>query len=234
MPKEVFLVYSPQFIYLIIRLVPGNVVMVAIDICRKSRITGKWIYGITRKHVSAFMFFVYYLLVCLTIFLHFYICNVWFIVANNRILVLILEPFLFLNFITILLPGNTRKFCKQIFSFYWKWYIWKQSFKDSLWNGYFIYTWGIPVAGSISSRAAGLPLLWEWAPSWVFLNYFIYLLFELLIFGGNYPEWLLHNFKYTFYFNLHGKKALWRALLTGKFLKNLWYCISFLLNINSG
>ena len=157
-PKEVFLAYSPQFIYLIIRLVPGNVVMVAIDICRKSRITGKWIYGITRKHVSAFMFFVYYLLVCLTIFLHFYICNVWFIVANNRILVLILEPFLFLNFITILLPGNTRKFCKQIFSFYWKWYIWKQSFKDSLWNGYFIYTWGIPVAGSISSRAAGLPL----------------------------------------------------------------------------
>ena len=117
-----------------------------------------------------------------------------------------------------------RKFCKQIFNFFCKWYIWKQSFKGS---------WGIPVVGSISSRAAGLPFLWEWAPSWVFLNYFIYLLFELLIFGGNYPEWLLHNFKYTFYFNLHWRKALRRVLLAGGFLINIWYCISFLLNIIS-
>ena len=36
-----------------------------------------------------------------------------------------------------------------------------------------------------------------------------------------------------FIFNLHGKKALWRALLSGGFLINIWYCISFLLNINS-
>ena len=45
--KENFLAYSTQFIFLVIRLVPGNVVMVAIDMCGKSPITGEWIYGIT-------------------------------------------------------------------------------------------------------------------------------------------------------------------------------------------
>ena len=38
-PKETFLVYSTQFIFLIIRIVPGNVVMVAIYIFGKRRIT---------------------------------------------------------------------------------------------------------------------------------------------------------------------------------------------------
>ena len=46
-PKETFLAYSNQFVFLIIRLVPGNVVMVSIDMCGKSPITGEWIYGIT-------------------------------------------------------------------------------------------------------------------------------------------------------------------------------------------
>ena len=50
-PKETFLAYSTQFVFLIIRLVPGNMVMVAIDLCRKSPITGEWIYGITLNHV---------------------------------------------------------------------------------------------------------------------------------------------------------------------------------------
>ena len=50
-PKEIFLAYSTQFVFLTIRLVPGNVVMVAIDMCGKSPITGEWIYGITWKHV---------------------------------------------------------------------------------------------------------------------------------------------------------------------------------------
>ena len=40
-PKENFLVYSMQFIFLIIRLLPGNVVMVAIGMYGKSPITGK-------------------------------------------------------------------------------------------------------------------------------------------------------------------------------------------------
>ena len=45
--KETFLAYSTQLVFLIIRLVPGNAVMVAIDICRKIPMTGEWIYGIT-------------------------------------------------------------------------------------------------------------------------------------------------------------------------------------------
>ena len=45
--KENFLAYSTQLVFLIIRLVPGNAVMVAIDICRKIPMTGEWIYGIT-------------------------------------------------------------------------------------------------------------------------------------------------------------------------------------------
>ena len=46
-PKETFLAYSARFVFLIIRLVPGNVIMVAIDMCGKNPITGEWIYGIT-------------------------------------------------------------------------------------------------------------------------------------------------------------------------------------------
>ena len=49
-PNEGFVAYSAQFIFLIIRLVSGNVVIVAIDMCGKIPIIGEWIYGITRKH----------------------------------------------------------------------------------------------------------------------------------------------------------------------------------------
>ena len=45
--KENILVYSTQFIFLIIKLVSGNVVMVAIDMCGKSPIMKEWIYGVT-------------------------------------------------------------------------------------------------------------------------------------------------------------------------------------------
>ena len=46
-PKENFFAYSTQFIFLIRRLEPGKVVMVAIDIGGKNPITGEWIYGVT-------------------------------------------------------------------------------------------------------------------------------------------------------------------------------------------
>ena len=46
-PKEGFPAYSIQFIFLIIRLAPGNVVMVAPDMCGRSPITREWIDGIT-------------------------------------------------------------------------------------------------------------------------------------------------------------------------------------------
>ena len=45
-PNKNSLAYSTQFIFLIIRILPGNVVMVAIDIGRKQPVTGEWIYGI--------------------------------------------------------------------------------------------------------------------------------------------------------------------------------------------
>ena len=49
--KEIFLSYSTQFVFSIVRLVPGNVVMAAINTCGKSPIMGEWIYGITWNHV---------------------------------------------------------------------------------------------------------------------------------------------------------------------------------------
>ena len=39
-PKEIFLASSTQFVFLTVRLVPRNVVMVTIDMCGKSPITG--------------------------------------------------------------------------------------------------------------------------------------------------------------------------------------------------
>ena len=60
-PRENFLAYSTQFVFLIIRLVPGNVVMVTIDMCGKIPITGEGIYGITRKHVLTFYVFLVFI-----------------------------------------------------------------------------------------------------------------------------------------------------------------------------
>ena len=96
-PEKNFPVYSTKFIFLIIRFVPGNVVMVAIVMCAKSPITGKWIYGITWKHVLHFIYF-FYLFICLfnSILIIFYISiSAMFVLANNRIF--ILKLFLFLS-----------------------------------------------------------------------------------------------------------------------------------------
>ena len=40
-PKETFLAYSTQFVFLIIRLVPGNMIMVSIDMCGKALSWGR-------------------------------------------------------------------------------------------------------------------------------------------------------------------------------------------------
>ena len=50
--KEIFIAYSTQFVFLAIRLAPGNVVTVALDMFGKSPITEEWMYGFTWKHVS--------------------------------------------------------------------------------------------------------------------------------------------------------------------------------------
>ena len=57
-PKEVFLAYPNQFVFLTIRLVPGSIFMVAIDTHRKSSITGEWIYGINIGYFDIFVLFV--------------------------------------------------------------------------------------------------------------------------------------------------------------------------------
>ena len=67
--KEIFLAYSTQFVFSVIRLVRGNVVMVVIDMCGKSPITGEWIYGITWKHVY-FNIFVAFIVHTTSYYLH--------------------------------------------------------------------------------------------------------------------------------------------------------------------
>ena len=110
-PKEGFLAYSTHLIFLIIRFVPGNHWYVL-----KEPYYEGVVYGITWSYVLAFMSFVYCLFVCLIIFLHFYICNVWFILANNRILVFTLKLFLFLGLLfkvyKFFLSVNKHKFWK--------------------------------------------------------------------------------------------------------------------------
>ena len=41
--KENFLDYLTQFIFLIMKLLPGSVVLVATDMCTKRPVTGEWI-----------------------------------------------------------------------------------------------------------------------------------------------------------------------------------------------
>ena len=58
--KGNFLAYLTDFIFLVVRLLPGNMVMVANDICGKSLKTGSG-NGITWKHILAFIFLFLYL-----------------------------------------------------------------------------------------------------------------------------------------------------------------------------
>ena len=103
--------------------------------------------------------FIYYL------FVHFYIYNVWFVLANTRILVFIFKLFLSYNnvftwkyaqifvniFVIIRIFG--RRYSK-VFSLR--------------------YTWGIPVGDlfPVKLQAVCLPFWWKCAPSWMFLKYF--------------------------------------------------------------
>ena len=106
-PKEIFLAYSTQFVFSTIRLVPGNVVMVAIDMCGKSPITGEWIYGITWKHVYFNIFVLFIVdttsilkLVFPTIvFPTIFVLIVTLMAVLLSLLLLLLQLFLFILFI---------------------------------------------------------------------------------------------------------------------------------------
>ena len=77
-PKEGFLAYSTQFIFLIIRFVPGNHWYVL----KEPHYGGVDIWNYVKTCISFHVFRL--LFVCLIIFLHFYICNVWVISANKN------------------------------------------------------------------------------------------------------------------------------------------------------
>ena len=106
----------------------------------------------------------------------------------------------------------------------------KQSFN-------FRNSWGIPVGGSFSVKlqAVYLPFWWKWAPSWVFLKYFAYFIINCVndCFWGTALGGCFIILSKFFILILHRRKVFWRALFVGGFLINIWYCISFLLKINS-
>ena len=85
-PKETFLGYSTQFVFLRIRLLLENVVMVAIDMCRKNPITGEWIYGITWSHVYfniSVLFIVDTMFILKEVFLNYFLIEstVWIMIV---------------------------------------------------------------------------------------------------------------------------------------------------------
>ena len=54
--KGNFIAYLTNFIFLVVRLLPGNMVMVAIDICGKSPITGEWQWNYMKTCISFYFF----------------------------------------------------------------------------------------------------------------------------------------------------------------------------------
>ena len=132
------------------------------------------------------------------------------------------------------LPVNMCKICKQFFNSYYKWCIWKQSLRVLLKIVILFYMYLGSSLGGVHFQQSCRYYVCRFGGvgSVVGVSQVFYLLCELL-FLGNCPQWLVHDFKYTFHFNLHGRKALWRVLFTCIFLINIWYCISCLLNINT-
>ena len=96
--------------------------------------------------------------------------------------VIIFFKFIILKFITMFLPVNMRKFCKQYHNFYSKWYIWKQPFKGFPKNSNLIlgrleeFPWR-GASFPVKLQAVYLPFWWKWAPSQVFPKYFAYFIF---------------------------------------------------------
>ena len=100
------------------------------------------------------------------------------------------------------------------------------------------YTWELPVGGRgsfpVKHQAVCLLFQWKWAPACIFIKYFAYLLFVVwtAVFG-ELPLVTAFILSTLLVLILHGKKVFSRALFTGWLLINIWYCISYLLNINS-
>ena len=118
--KENFLTYSSWFIFLIMKLVPRNLIMAIIDMCDKVPILGEWIYENTWKHVLPLIFFIY-LLICLSV--KYFYSSIYASFQNFKI------DFSVLKIIGMFKPVNMRKFSKK----YWKILI-KKTIVNSIWK----------------------------------------------------------------------------------------------------
>ena len=114
-PKETFLAYSTHFVFLTIRLVPGNVVMVTINMCGKSLTTEEWIYGISWKHVylnisflftvdTTFILKLAFLLLFVSVLMQGHLGGcVVAIIVNVVVVVVVVYLFIYLDFLSIYL-----------------------------------------------------------------------------------------------------------------------------------
>ena len=113
-PKETFLAYSTHFVFLTIRLVPGNVVMVAINMCGKSLTTEEWIYGISWKHVylnisflftvdTTFILKLVFLLLFVSVLMQGHLGGCVVAIIVNVVVVVVVYLFIYLDFLSIYL-----------------------------------------------------------------------------------------------------------------------------------
>ena len=152
--KENFFAYSTQFIFLIIRLVPGNVVMVTIYMCWKNPITGEWIYGIPwNMYYHLCFLFIYLFAYLFNNVFTFHICNIWFVLANFKIYFF----FFISKFMVKILSVNMPNFVNSILTFIGNNIFASRHSRVFRIIGIHIrYTWGIPVGGRlISSKITG-------------------------------------------------------------------------------
>ena len=113
-PKETFLAYSTHFVFSTIRLVPGNVVMVAINMCGKSLTTEEWIYGISWKHVylnisflftvdTTFILKLAFLLLFVSVLMQGHLGGCVVAIIVNVVVVVVVYLFIYLDFLSIYL-----------------------------------------------------------------------------------------------------------------------------------
>ena len=137
------------------------------------------------------------------------------------------------------LPVNMRKFCKQYFNFYCKWYTGSSHSRVLL---KIVIEFQVQVGNSrggaffpVKLQAMYLHFWWKQAPSWLFHRYFAYFIIYFVngCFWGTALGGSFIILSTLFILILYGKKVFWRALFAGGFFIKTWYCISCLLKINS-
>ena len=87
----------------------------------------------------------------------------------------------------------------------------------------------------VKLSAVCVPFKWKNTPSWVLFKYFAYFVIYCVngCFWGTALSDCFIILGQLFILILHERKVFCKALFAGRFLINIWYCISYLLNINS-